>query len=101
MVDAIIKIFTYTAGQTFDTFSANPMMKDAVAKNLEVVGESASQLSARLKSLQTHIPWDDVIGMRHRLVHHYGGTDWAVVWETIRTDLTPVLEQLSALQHKE
>ncbi|MCL5971478.1 MAG: DUF86 domain-containing protein [Firmicutes bacterium] len=39
-----------------------------------------------------------MIGLRHRLAHHYGGTDWAVVWETIRVDLTPLLEQLIAVQ---
>ncbi len=41
------------------------------------------------------------MGLRHRLVHHYGGTDWAVVWETIRVDLTPLLAQLIALQDKD
>ena len=101
MVDAITTIFAYTADQTLETFLANRMMKDAVAKNLEVVGESASQLSPGIKDRHAHIPWNDMIGLRHRLVHHYGGTDWAVVWETIRVDLTPLLEQLIALQDQD
>ncbi len=101
MVDAITTIFAYTAEQTLETFLANRMMKDAVAKNLEVVGESASQLSPGLKDRHSHIPWHDMIGLRHRLVHHYGGTDWAVVWETIRVDLTPLFEQLIALQDQD
>lgn len=99
MVDAIATIFAYTANQTLETSLANRMMKDAVAKNLEVLGESASELSPRLKDRHAHIPWRDIIGLRHRLVHHYGGIDWAVVWETIRVDLTPLLEQLIALQN--
>ncbi len=98
VVDAITTILAYTADQTLETFLANRMMKDAVATNLEVVGESASQLSPVLKDQHSHIPWHDMMGFRHRLVHHYGGSDWSVVWETIRVDLTPFLEQLMALQ---
>ena len=66
MVDAITTIFAYTADQTLDTFLANRMMKDAVAKNLEVVGESANQLSTGLKDRNSHIPWNDIIDLRHR-----------------------------------
>jgi uncharacterized protein with HEPN domain len=98
MVDAITTIFAYTADQTFDTFWANRMMKDAVAKNLEVVGESADKLSQTLTSQEPQIPWSDIIGLRHRLVHHYGGTDWTVVWETVRSDLPTLLDQLIGLQ---
>ena len=101
MVDAMTTIFAYTADQTLETFLANRMMKDAVAKNLEVVGESPGQLSTGLKGRHSHIPWHDMIGLGHRLVHHYGRTDWAVVWETIRVDLTPLLEQLMALQDQD
>ena len=55
MVDAITTIFAYTADQTLETFLANRMMKDAVAKNLEVVGESANRLSTGLKDpARTH-----------------------------------------------
>ncbi|PSR27936.1 DUF86 domain-containing protein [Sulfobacillus thermosulfidooxidans] len=98
MVDAITTIFYYTADQTLDTFLANRMMRDAVAKNLEVLGESANNLSPALIVQESQIPWSDVIGLRHRLVHHYGGTDWAVVWETIRIDLPPLLDRLIELQ---
>ncbi len=83
MVDAITTIFQYTADQTFETFLANRMMRDAVAKNLEVIGESANHLSPLVMVQEPQIPWSDVIGLRHRLVYHYGGIDWAVVWETI------------------
>ena len=55
MVDAITTIFAYIADQTLETFLAHRMMKDAVAKNLEVVGESANRLSTGLKDpARTH-----------------------------------------------
>lgn len=75
MLDAATAILSYTANQSLETFLANRMMRNAVAKNLEVLGEGAAILSLEIKEQTPYIPWSDIIGMRHRLVHHYGGTD--------------------------
>ncbi len=73
------------------------MMQDAVAKNFEVLGESAGQLSSEIIGHNPQIPWNDMVGLRHRLVHHYGGTDWTVVRETVQLDLPLLLDQLTNL----
>ncbi len=80
MLDAATAVLSFTADETFETFLSNRMLRDAVAKNLEVLGESASRVSPSLKAKHLHIKWAEIVGMRHRLVHHYGGTDWGVVW---------------------
>lgn len=100
MLDAATAILSFTANQTLETFLANRMMRDAVAKNLEVLGEGAAILSEEVKGQTPHIPWPDIIGMRHRLVHHYGGTDWGVVWETVQQDLPPLIQHLEILLQK-
>jgi uncharacterized protein with HEPN domain len=42
------------------------------------------------------LPWNDMVAMRHRLVHAYYDIDLAVVWSTIQVDLPPLVD---ALQH--
>ena len=37
--------------------------------------------------------WNQIRGMRNRLVHDYSGTDFDFVWETIQTEI-PTLKQL-------
>jgi len=38
------------------------------------------------KSYQ-EIPWDNIIGMRHKIVHDYMGMDEDIVWEVVSSDL--------------
>lgn len=49
MLDAATAILSYTANQSLETFLANRMMRNAVAKNLEVLGEGAAILSLEIK----------------------------------------------------
>ncbi|MGH7491103.1 MAG: HepT-like ribonuclease domain-containing protein [bacterium] len=43
------------------------------------------------------MPWQDIIGMRHRLVHGYDEIDLDVVWEVIQQDLPPLIEELKRI----
>jgi uncharacterized protein with HEPN domain len=43
------------------------------------------------------LPWVDIIGMRHRLVHSYGRVDYYVVWRTANEDLPPLIARLESL----
>ena len=43
----------------------------ALVKAIEIVGEAASRVTAPTKQRLPEIPWDDIVGMRHRLIHAY------------------------------
>ena len=43
-----------------------------------------------------YIPWEDVIGMRSKLIHEYFRVKLDVVWGVVRNDLPPLIEQLEA-----
>ncbi len=47
------------------------MLKFAIIKNLEIIGEAAYKLTKSFKLKHTSIEWSDIIGMRHILVHGY------------------------------
>ena len=68
-----------------------------LAKALELVGESASQISDELRAQQTLIPWKKIIGMRHILVHNYWQVELDVVWETTQADIPPLIARLQRL----
>jgi uncharacterized protein with HEPN domain len=91
ILDAIERIQRYVGSSTEREFDANEMLQDAVIRNLEIIGEAATKLSAEFRAANTDIPWAQVAGMRNRLIHGYFAVDLGTVWATIEKDL-PVLD---------
>jgi uncharacterized protein with HEPN domain len=63
----------------------------AVAYSIAVIGEASSKLSSELKLANPHIPWRDIIGMRHKIVHEYGKLDPEIV-AAVASDDIPLLK---------
>jgi uncharacterized protein with HEPN domain len=73
-----------------EAFMADKKTVNAVVRSLEVIGEAAGKIPKDIRSRYTDIPWDEIIGMRNRLVHEYFGVDLDIVWQTIQDDLAPI-----------
>ena len=72
-------------------------VEDGIVFNLIVIGEAASKLPADFKEGHPDIAWQDMIGMRHRLVHAYFIIDPHTVWDTVRNDVPVLKEKIMAL----
>lgn len=59
----------------------------SVVHNLETIGEAASRLPHDYRLATSQVPWQEVIGLRNRIVHEYFGIDLRLVWAIIRNDL--------------
>jgi len=69
----------------------------ALTRLMEIVGESASRVSAPTREAHPAIPWQAVVGMRNRLIHGYDVVDLDLLWDTVETDLPPLIGQLRAI----
>ncbi len=76
--DAIEKIRSYTESGKKEFF-LNPMIQDAVVRNLEIIGEAAGNLSPEFRKRTGKIPWRRIMGMRNILAHEYFGVDLKIV----------------------
>jgi hypothetical protein len=65
--------------------------KDAVVRNLEVIGEAVKNVPDEFKEKYPEIKWKAIAGMRDKLIHEYFGVSFSLVWGTIKNDL-PDLE---------
>ncbi|MCF8308752.1 MAG: DUF86 domain-containing protein [Bacteroidales bacterium] len=97
MVEAIDNVFEFVEGKSFEAFKEDKILRFAVIKNLEIVGEAAYLLTKDFKSEHSNVEWNDIIGMRHILVHGYYEIKDEIIWETIQTDLQPLKEQIQEL----
>ena len=97
MLEAIAKIERYVSALTEGQFLEDERTSDAVVRNLEIIGEAASRLPDVYRSTAGHVPWHQVIGLRHRIVHEYFGIDLQLVWVIIHTDLPKLHETLRDL----
>jgi uncharacterized protein with HEPN domain len=89
--DSINKIIEYTSNTDIESFKSNPMMQDAVIRQIEIIGEASSKLSKSFRDNNSQIPWKNIVGMRNKLIHDYFGVDVMAIWETVKNDI-PILK---------
>ena len=87
ILDSIAKIEKYVDGLTSHDFSNNELIRDAVIRNFEIIGEATKHLSSDFRKKHTNIPWKKIAGMRDILIHDYLGIDIYSVWDTIEREL--------------
>ena len=64
---------------------------------ITVIGEAASNLPRSFTNSHPEIPWSQMVGTRHRLIHGYHTIDNDVVWEIITIHLPTLIPQLRAM----
>lgn len=94
MLDAAREAIGFAVGCTREDLENDRQLILALVKAVEIIGEAAFQLSEETKRQVQGVPWDDVIGMPHRLVHAYFDIDLDTLWRTVQDDLPPLIVEL-------
>ena len=97
--DAISKIDKYSKGLSFDKFSKNNLVIDAVVRNLEVIGEAAKNIPTDFKKEYKDIPWSKIAGMRNIIVHEYFSVDLEILWQTIQQDILELKKLIGKIKN--
>lgn len=86
---------------TEEEFRSELRHQYALAKAVELIGESARKVSAATRESHPEIAGPQVIALRHRLVHDYEGIDLGQLWRIVREDIPPLIAALEAIVPKE
>ena len=99
-LDAARSIERFRRGLDLDGFRADELVRAAVERKLEIVGEALNRLSREEPELAGRVPdITRIVAFRNVLAHGYEIVDDEVVWDAITSDLpelTMVVEALLA-----
>lgn len=94
MLDHASEAVDMLRGKRRDDLNRDRMLQLALVRLVEIVGEAATRVSAEGQRQYPSVPWQVVRGTRNRLVHGYDKIDLDVLWDTIESDLPPLVTEL-------
>jgi len=94
MLDAARDAVAFAQGRKREDLDRDRQFALALVKCVEIIGEAASQVTAEGQKEVAALPWQDIINMRHRLVHAYYDINMEILWRTIIKDLPPLIKAL-------
>lgn len=97
IIDLIDKVLDAAEGKNFAQFNADPILFGAIAYYTMVIGEAAYMLTKEFKDLHPCIPWRQIEGMRHHIVHGYAQIRKDMLWNVILEDLRPLKAQVEKI----
>ena len=105
IVEAIDRVTNYLKDiQDLSGFQRDDRTRDAVVRNLEIIGEAANRIRAtapEYPALHPELPWIEMRGMRNKIIHNYFDVEWSIVWDTARDDLPALKRQVEMVLRSE
>jgi len=94
MLDAAREALTFAEDHTREDLDTNQMLVRALSMSIGIIGEAASKVSSDIQAAHPDIPWPQIIGMRHRIIHAYFEVNLDILWETVIDSIPPLITQL-------
>lgn len=69
----------------------------SLVKDIEIIGEAANGIAESTRQSFPDVPWKQIIGMRHRLVHAYFDINLDILWRTAREELPMLIAHLESV----
>ena len=96
MLEAMGRIDRYV-GRGEEAFRLDELVQNWMVRHLQIIGEAARALSPAVRDRYREVPWADIIGMRHVIVHEYFGIDLDIVWRVVSADLPALRRKIEAI----
>lgn len=96
--EAARAIERFVSGMDWQAFQQDEVVRSAVERKLEIIGEAIAQLDKLDSALAGDLSAKrQIVGMRNVLIHGYASIDEAIVWQTIEADVPRLQEEVTRL----
>jgi uncharacterized protein with HEPN domain len=91
-------LLQFTAGKTFSDYSTDPMLRSAVERQFEIIGEALVQALRLDPSVSSRISNSGrIIAFRNRLIHGYSSIADEIVWGILQANLSSLQKEVATL----
>jgi uncharacterized protein with HEPN domain len=97
MRDYASQVATLMVSARFDDFAPGSVLRLAVERGIEVIGEAAKRVAPIFQDEHPEFPWRRMIGQRNVLAHEYGEIDVRQLWQTANEDMLPLIAAIDAI----
>ncbi len=97
MIDSSQKVLAYTEGLDLEAFLADSLTYDATLRNLQLIGEAATNIPDEIRQLHSEIPWRAIVGTCNPLIRSYLTVSDTKIWGIVQDavpGLVPALRDL-------
>lgn len=100
LIEAADHAMQFGAGLQRADCQPGNMAFEAIVRQIEIIGEAAAHLPEDIRRQAPDIPWENLIGMRNRLIHGYFAVDPDIVWSVVQDKLPGLLPEFRKLFEK-
>jgi uncharacterized protein with HEPN domain len=97
ILDAAKAITQFVSERTFNGYLKDRMVRGAVERHLEIIGEAANRVSQDFQQAHPEIPWRRIIAQRHVLAHEYGEIRHELIWKVATVHIPELIRHLEPL----
>jgi len=84
-----------------EQFLSDGTAKRAFARSIEIIGEAAKKVPPELKQRYPDTEWRAIAAMRDRVIHHYFGVDYEIVWDVAANKAPALHAQIMEILRRE
>lgn len=97
ILDSLETIATYVQGMSYADFSSDRKTRDAVIRNLEVIGEAAKGIPEEIRAGSSAVSWQRIAGLRDILIHQYFAVDLEIIWDIVTQKMPWLKDQVHSM----
>jgi len=98
IIESIEAIEEFSKGLTKEELMSNRLKRDAIVRNVEIIGEAVKNISKNIKEKYPKVEWRKIAGIRDVMIHAYFGIDMEKVWNVIKEDLPKLKKQIQNIK---